>query len=526
MTARTLLIVYALANSALYSLLLPLWEGFDEPFHFAYSQSLANGYGLPDPRTARLSREVGESLLLAPASHVVKQNLPDVTTYAQFFALPLSRQLQLRDKLRNIPAEWRWQPSRFLNYEAHHPPLAYALLAFPERLLAGLALRHRVAVLRLFAATAGSLLLLGGANRLFRQLGIQGPWKTAALFCLLSCQMTWATLARVSNDWLAVPLAVWTLVALNRYGASPSLRASTNAAVLFATALLTKAYFLALLPLLPVPFVWRRRWSDLSVASAIVCVLAGPWYVRNVVRYGVLTGTQESRAGIDLPMVVHSFQTLDWSAVVLSSVRSSIWTGNNSFLTFSATTLNVMSATGLLALLLWAVGSHSRSEWITFLFCVLFLLALSYAAVVSHIYTHGTATGPSPWYAQAMSAPIAGLAFLGASRSKWIGTIVAAALMSLSGYVIAVTYVLKLIPLYGGYEGRVSLTGVLFSDRSLTRIAANLDRIVLAPPILVYALTGLVVMLAIVQIGIVIRSLVRQELEPHCLPSNRSRRLD
>lgn len=73
MSVRLLLIAYALVNAVLYSLLLPLWEGFDEPFHFAYVQQLANGQGLPDARTAGLSREVVASLLLAPASQGVNR---------------------------------------------------------------------------------------------------------------------------------------------------------------------------------------------------------------------------------------------------------------------------------------------------------------------------------------------------------------------------------------------------------------------------------------------------------------------
>lgn len=56
---RRFLIAYAFLNAVLYSLLLPLWEGFDEPFHFGYVQQLANGQGLPDPRTTRLSGELG-----------------------------------------------------------------------------------------------------------------------------------------------------------------------------------------------------------------------------------------------------------------------------------------------------------------------------------------------------------------------------------------------------------------------------------------------------------------------------------
>lgn len=250
MNARRLLIAYALGNAVLYSVLLPLWEGFDEPFHFAYVQQLANGQGLPDPRTARLSSEVGASILLAPASQVVKQNLPQVTSYAQYFSWPAERRAEVRRQLREIPVDLRRQPSQFMNYEAHHPPLAYLLLALPERLLAHVALPIRVAVLRMIAAVAGCLLLLGGAKRLFSQLGIRDSYNAVALFCLFSCQMTWATLAHVGNDWLAVPIAAFTLVALNRYDASPSLRAIAVTAIILALGLLTKAYFLAFMPLL------------------------------------------------------------------------------------------------------------------------------------------------------------------------------------------------------------------------------------------------------------------------------------
>ena len=194
MNARSLLVTYVIVNACLYRVLMPLWEGFDEPFHFAYVQQLANGRGLPDPRTAPLSREVGDSLLLAPASHVVKQNLPQVTTYTQYFSWPAPRRLEVRRQLREIPEGLRWQSSQFLNYEAHQPPLSYVLLLFPERFLAPVSLPVRVVLLRIVAAVAGSLLLLRGAEQLFLQIGTRGAYGSVALFCLFSCQMTWATL--------------------------------------------------------------------------------------------------------------------------------------------------------------------------------------------------------------------------------------------------------------------------------------------------------------------------------------------
>jgi hypothetical protein len=99
-------------------MLMPVWEGFDEPFHFGYVQHLANRNGFPDPRTSHLSQEVGSSLLLAPASLSVKRNLPTVTSYAQFFGGPEARREQTHQQLRRIDPGLRWQPSGFLDYEA------------------------------------------------------------------------------------------------------------------------------------------------------------------------------------------------------------------------------------------------------------------------------------------------------------------------------------------------------------------------------------------------------------------------
>ena len=98
---------------------------------------------------ARLSRELEASILLTPASHVVKQNLPQVTEYTQYFSWPTAKRLQVRQELREIPPDLRWQPSQFINYEAQQAPLAYILLAIPERLFARIPLPTRVLILRI-----------------------------------------------------------------------------------------------------------------------------------------------------------------------------------------------------------------------------------------------------------------------------------------------------------------------------------------------------------------------------------------
>jgi hypothetical protein len=326
--------------------------------------------------------------------------------------------------------------------------------------------------------------------------------------------MLWATLAHIGNDWLAVPIAVWTLVALHRFGSIPSRRTAAVAALILAAGLLTKSYFLALIPLLPGLCLLRRCWRELAISCGILCGLAGPWYARNLVRYGVLTATQESRAGIALPAVLRAAPTLHWSSVIPSSVRTSLWTGNNSFLTFSNATLNLLIGITLIALLLWAASRHPVTEWITVSYCGLFAAALAYVTVVSHIFTQGAANIPSPWYAQVLLAPLLALALLGASRWPRLGRYVSALLVLLFGYVLAATYAIKLIPLYSGYEGRASLAelAILYGQR-LRLLIANLDTVTLTPAPVILALAAVVILLVVAQQLALISSLFRNKTE-------------
>ena len=497
--------------------MIPLWEGFDEPFHFGYVQYLANSQGLPDTRTAYLSREVKSSILIAPASSLVLVNIPEIkTTFSAYFSLTPIQRAAIQGQLRAVPPEWRREPSNFLNYEAHQPPLAYAVLAFPERALAGVSLPSRVLALRIICALTGTILLYFGAEMLFRELALNGPYKNAALFCIFSSQMTWATIAHVANDWLAIPLAAWLLALAIRYWRSPNLRNAAWVGGVLALGLLTKAYFIAFVPLPVVLCLFNKRLRDLCLLSAIVLTSAGPWYARNVLRYGVLMGTQESRARIGASAVIHRASALDWAQVVRMSARAALWTGNNSFTAFSGKTQAGIAAVWLIALVLWARSRHRSAEWITVLHCGLFLAALAYSAAASSIYTAGIAMGPSPWYAQVILAPLLGLGFLGCSRSHRLGKVAAITLIGLFGYVLIATYIAKLIPLYGGYEGRTSLAALiaLYSTR-LPFLTNNLGSVSLAPASILLSLTGIVVILAVAQMAVLIRSTCKTPLPIH-----------
>ncbi len=499
---RVIGVTFVLLNAILYSCILPLWEGFDEPFHYGYVQAIANGVGFPDPRTTRLSHEIGASLLLAPASIEVRRNLPRVTTYSEYLAWPSQRRASVRDQLGGIPAEFRWQDSEYVNYEAHQAPLAYMILAVPEWMLANVSLPLRVLALRILAAIAGSSLLYAGAMRLFGDLGIPAGYKSAACFCIFSCQMTWATIAHIANDWLALPLTLWFLSSLIAYRREPTSREALRLCVVVSSGLLAKAYFLALLPILLVTFLGAKKWKHGLLVAMVVLALAGPWYVRNLVRYGDLSGMQETRSGVGTVGVLESAARLDWPIIAIRTARWALWTGNNSFLTFSTTTLDATLMFAATGLILWALHrQHEWAEWVTVAHCGIFLAALAYVTLVSFLYTEGRALGPSPWYASVLLPPLIGLIFLGCSRAGLVGRIVAGALVVMFGYTIVATYAAKLIPLYGGFTGRTSLAALVVlysSDIGMLRNALNST--LLVPATMVLLSSAAVGVLVIVQV--------------------------
>jgi hypothetical protein len=133
---------------------------------------------------------------------------------------------------------------------------------------------------------------------------------------------------------------------------------------------------------------------------------------------------------------------------------------------------------------------------VTTAYCAAFVAALAYAGVETFVFTRGGATTPSAWYSQTLVTPLLLLALLGTARWRRAGLALAALLPLLFGYVLAVTYVFKLIPLYGGYEGRGSLRDIaVLYGRHFDTLSANLGSAALGPVALIFGLTGVVMVL-------------------------------
>ena len=125
-------------------------------------------------------------------------------------------------------------------------------------------------------------------------------------------------------------------------------------------------------------------------------------------------------------------------------------------------------------------------------------------------YLHGATSMPGPWYTQVVVAPLLALGLVGTARTGRAGSALALAIALLFGYVLTLTYVFRLIPLYAGFSGRGSLGGILSLYRTqFGDLTEKLASAALGPAWLIFGLTAAVVALILVQETLVIRRMLR-----------------
>ncbi len=495
------LLAFAFATAILYSSLLPLWEGFDEAWHYGYVESLSTARRLPVLGVTRLSEEVWNSMLASPASHVLASVWPELQTFDAYFALSPSARREQRSQLDAI-SRGKSSESAHTNYEAQQPPLAYLVLAGPDFVLANAPITIRIVWLRIFGAVISLLITFFAAAKLFRALELPDAYQTLGLYCIFACQMYWATVAHVANDALALALSVWFFAACAAFSKQPDLRGALQLALASALGLLTKAYFLPLL-VAATGVVAYRRVRTLPAFAAVVALLAGPWYVRNLVLYHNLSGLVMA-SNITPGQAIGSLTHVDWRLAIPYMLRATLWTGNNSFTDFSQVTLNCFLALLAVGVAMYAVqairGTPAPAEWAVLAAVAVYTAAVIYVAGTNVIFEHGASAGVNPWYTQVLLAPGLAMVLLGLSRAPRFGSPTAIAILLLSAYICGVTYLVKLIPLYGGYgKGRNTLKETMewyaSSHRELTSMLSTIS---LAPPLAIYLETGVVIALAVV----------------------------
>jgi hypothetical protein len=240
----------------------------------------------------------------------------------------------------------------------------------------------------------------------------------------------------------------------------------------------------------------RKLTSRTAAAGALLCaIVAGPWYIRNIALYGNLGGLQEARGGTSLSGLLTASLRLPWLRSLQGLMYGGLWTGNNSFTSFSSITLTLFIIAVLVSVVLLGRrllrDETTPGERAVSLGCALYILALLYSTVLSHWHSKGVVITTGQWYSQPLVPVLWCLLFSVLARSGRVGRITANALVALSAYIICLTYFGKLIPLYAGYGNGRAVLSELFALYGKNRegLVENLSTAAIGDPGIILALS-------------------------------------
>ncbi len=440
---RALLAVYLLSLLLIgigYIAIMPPFEGFDEPAHYASLRQVADTGTIPLYGRSFLPRDVVD--YSGPVAYsTIAPPFDTGLVYPKFFAQPDLVACFVQDYRRPQPRP-SFIPSAKPNWEAQHPPLYYLILAPVLRLIEPAAFVSQIFVLRLVSY----LLALVGVFFALLALPSSGTSITARAavtgFVLypVMLPMFFPEFARIGNDSLCLLLAGITAFLLAKsladernIGWPVALGASLG------LGLLSKAFFLPITFAIGVFLLlrlwrsrddkasWRLQWRNDGIALALAVLIGGGWYLRDYLAYGDLSGSADAiriaaEGGIWASLKQHhSLYTFarGVAVMIMTWVRVGSW---------SLVRMPLLLYAPLLLLVLMTIGGFvirlrstplTRPEWLPVLLFASFGGGLLYHVIDTVAIGEG---GTGGWYLHILTpwaAPALGLGVQAVVQRAW-----------------------------------------------------------------------------------------------------------
>jgi hypothetical protein len=378
--------LFFLLTAIFIGLILPLGEGFDEPYHFGYIQYIAQTHRLPPGPHLHLSVELENFLQHQPMGWRLQQIFPEFHTQEHYWQESTSDRETENIAIRNLRFSGSYVEgsSRFAEqYESHQPPLYYAVSApLFLRLSRSFSLVDTFLAMRIWSVILASA-VVPLSYFLARRASDSSVVPRFVAVLVAMFPGLYPDLVRISNDALMVPLAAAVLLCLARW---LDLRTTGSAVLLgltLAAGLSTKAFFIpiALAVLLTLIAVKKFRLAGMiALTSAVSCF----WYIRNAWITGSATGLPETVSSQSTILSsLRSMGGIRWWDVLKLTAVSHIWMGNWSLLQYRSWMYEVVIAffaVGVLGFLIHL--ARARSPILVSL-CVVYAtfgLALAYYA--------------------------------------------------------------------------------------------------------------------------------------------------
>src|ERR1700680_1977891 len=422
-------------RSIFYCTVFPIWEGFDEYSHFAVIQHIFFHHDIPDPRKANSSREIAESLRLVPAPWLIHDSAHGLLSYEEYWQLRSAERAERVRRLSSIPITWATQDAdpRLPLYEAQQPPLYYWLLTPVYWALKSTPLPTRVWVLRCLTALVASIVIPVAFATARRALKNEGAAPGITLV-IASMPQLLIDACRISNEGLSIAVGSLAVLAVVRLSDSqPSIPMGGLLGLALGAALLTKAYFIALLPWSAIVLLNSSRSSRLGerraaawqlVAAVATCISTCAWfYIRTMVLTGTITGEQNDVAAQASALsFADAIWKIPWSRVFDFIAISYIWFGNWSFLVVRTWMYRVIEVAFVLGFIgiAFQISFERRSLaepkylYILTLPCLILLLGLCFHAAEGFRSSGGA--GTMGYYLYSLVVPQVILLVVGLSR--------------------------------------------------------------------------------------------------------------
>jgi hypothetical protein len=401
------------------ALVVPLGEGFDEPWHLGYVEHFAEFGKLPPGPQLHLSSELDQFLVKHPIGWRLREIFPSLHSHDEYWQQSQDERLRIDEGLRHMRFVSPYQEgsSGFsTQYESHQPPLYYALAA-PLFLLSSAVLP----LADVFLLTrVWSMLLASTVVPLSYVLAkrVSGSLPVASSVAMLVGMFPglYPDVVRVSNDALAVPLAAAVFVLLAQFLESRSERHAVLLGLALLAGLSTKAFFIPVLFAIIISLLWLKEIPS----AAIVFVTSGAgwfWYARNFWITGSLTGLPETvEANTTVVSSVSSIGLIGWLDVFRLAAVSHVWMGNWSLLQYRGwiyQTVLYMFGIGVAGFILYIAKSGKPVNRVLLFIYLVFGASLIYYA--TQVFQKTGTPVIQGWYLSPL-VPLEALAFVTGMR--------------------------------------------------------------------------------------------------------------